>query len=106
MAIYFRPYKEKEQVITPEMQSVIDASLWNDYFINVQCTESKTGKIGSFITKGRSREAISPIFDGLYGLFPWMRENGWKSDEYLKDVYVPWRVSRKEENGHHSCSAQ
>ena len=64
----------------------------NKASINVQCPDPETGKVGTFIKENDRR--VSPLFADLYGLFPWMKENGWKSDEYVNGDFHPWRVSR------------
>ncbi len=61
--------------------------------IAVRCTEAKTNTVGTFIHNG-DRIAISPIFDGLWQLFPWMKENGYSQDEYPEGKFVPWRVTK------------
>lgn len=61
--------------------------------IAVRCTEAKTKTVGTFIHNG-DHIAISPIFDGLWQLFPWMKENGYSVDEYLGGQFVPWRVTK------------
>lgn len=71
-----------------------------EYRISVQCTDTTTGETGDFIAgfeNGR-RIALSPIFQSLAELYPWMHKNGWKSDEYIslgtETKFVPWRVVR------------
>lgn len=63
--------------------------------IAVRCTEAKTETVGTFIHHG-DRVAVSPIFDGLYQLLPWMKENGYFLDEYPGGNFDPWRVSKDE----------
>lgn len=48
----------------------------------IECL-APTGKTGSFLFIGESHkdpnvELISPVFDDVYLVFQWMRENGWK----------------------------
>lgn len=55
----------------------------------IQCTDSKTGKVGSFIYQTKSPEgkpiAISPVFGHCIDLFDWLNQNGWKEvDEHPK----------------------
>jgi len=64
-----------------------------DYCINVQCTDRVSGKLGSFIAD-TDHNAISPVFKDLSELYPWMRENGWKSEERAGESFTPWRVVR------------
>lgn len=50
--------------------------------IAVQCTAA-CGTVGTFLftekdEQGR-RVPISPVFDSLAELYPWMRANGWES---------------------------
>lgn len=53
---------------------------------------------GTFIRDGVG--PISPIFDGLQGLYQWMREGGWYMDEHGTTpngdagVFYPWRVAK------------
>jgi hypothetical protein len=64
-------------------------------FINVQCKESVSGNVGTFLTRQAGKEdrkAISPVFKDLAELFPWMRRNGWALAENVNGVFVPWRV--------------
>jgi hypothetical protein len=63
-----------------------------EFRINVQCTDSVTGKTGCFITPAGEHTAITPIFDSLAGLYPWIQANGWKSDEGYGAEFIPWRV--------------
>jgi hypothetical protein len=65
-----------------------------EYKMNVQCVEDATGVLGTFIAEAGTHKAVTPIFRDLAELFPWMRENGWKSDEYIGNVFIPWRVIR------------
>ena len=58
----------------------------NNYNIYVQCTDKTTGVKGTFI--GKDSAAVSPIFDSLFNLYPWMKENGWKSESWNKNR--PW----------------
>jgi len=60
--------------------------------INVQCPDPQTGKVGTFIKENDQR--VSPLFDGLYELYPWMKQNGWEHDEYDGDAFRPWRVKK------------
>jgi hypothetical protein len=68
-------------------------------YLNVQCTESVTGITGDFLTqnKGKAdRQAISPIFNDLIGMFGWMRENGWNLAEGHGTTFDPGRVEKNE----------
>lgn len=59
------------------------------------------GKKGTFIADDAG--PISPIFDGLYELYPWMRANGWYMDEHGTTpngdagTFYPWRVAKMSE---------
>lgn len=51
----------------------------------VQCRDSWSGKTGDFVFESSDgsrelRKTISPVFDSLAQLFPWMRENGFERD--------------------------
>lgn len=50
------------------------------------------GVRGTFIKDEMGQ--ISPTFDGLYQLFPWMKQSGWVRDECDGAKYIPWRVSK------------
>ena len=70
-----------------------------DHFMSVQCATKETGEVGDFIHDGTGK-TVSPVFTTLSLLFPWMKQNGWKLDEYVKDgngapVFKPWRVSQE-----------
>ena len=73
-----------------------------DYHINVQCTDPITGETGDFIAgfEDGKKTRVSPLFNSLAYLYPWMHQNGWKSDEYIDlgpdrpQQFVPWRVTR------------
>lgn len=52
------------------------------------------GQRGTFLRNDRG-EALSPIFDGLYQLYPWMRAQGWVTDTDDNGTYRPWRVSKE-----------
>lgn len=44
----------------------------------VQCTERTTGVVGDFVYHpSNPMVAISPIFQSLADLYPWMAKNGW-----------------------------
>ncbi len=58
----------------------------------VQCT-APCGKVGTFL-RDDAKQPLSPIFDGLYALYPWMKANGWAMDEHDRDGFHPWRVSK------------
>jgi hypothetical protein len=64
-----------------------------EYRIAVQCKDTETGQVATFI-RNENRTAISPLFPDLAGLYPWMRDSGWKSDEGYGDNFQPWRVVR------------
>ena len=72
----------------------MNAEAW----INVQCVENATGKVGTFLSlkeSGKpSRTAISPVFAGLAELYAWMRRNGWRSAEWDGERFSPWRVEK------------
>jgi hypothetical protein len=61
------------------------------YRINVQCTDAISGETGTFLADAH-HHALSPIFSSLAYLFPWMRDNGWKMDEYVDGQFIPWRA--------------
>ena len=73
-----------------------------DYHINVQCTDPITGETGDFIAgfEDGKKTRISPLFHSLTELYPWMKRNGWKTDEYVNmgtdrpPQFIPWRVSQ------------
>lgn len=47
----------------------------------VQCREAVTGKVGDFVyLRGVCvpKVAISPVFQSLADLYPWMKANGWQ----------------------------
>lgn len=48
----------------------------------------------TFIALTGGNPPVSPLFDSLAELYPWMRENGWVSDEYVDGVQYPWRVKK------------
>lgn len=64
-----------------------------EYRLSVQCTHPESGRTGCFIhdTEGHS---VSPLFADLAAALPWMYKNGWKLDEYIDGLFIPWRVSR------------
>jgi hypothetical protein len=62
-----------------------------EYRVNVQCTDRLSGKTGTFLAD-TEHSAQSPVFSSLAELFPWMRANGFKLDEYVNGTFVPWRV--------------
>lgn len=49
------------------------------YCIAVQCRDIASGTVGSFLHAG-DRRTISPVFGSLAQLYPWMRANGFDSD--------------------------
>ena len=69
-------------------------------YIQAQCSfdPANTALKGTFIRDKNTGEILSPVFDSLAGLFPWMRYNGWKLDEYNNsdslEGYHPWRVTK------------
>jgi hypothetical protein len=63
-----------------------------EYRINVRCDDETTGNTGTFIAGAGTHKAVTPIFLDLAELFPWMRLNGWKSEEYKGNLFIPWRV--------------
>lgn len=91
---------ERPYLHTSEYSRQYDSRNWEtigpvDYRMSVQCKEPTTGETGCFIhdTDGNT---VSPLFKDLAELYPWMRENGWKTDEYPDSrpgTFVPWRVS-------------
>jgi hypothetical protein len=69
-----------------------------EFYIKVQCTVPETGDTATFLSQyenGKER-SISPAFPSLAELYPWMKRNGYASDEYEKvdgrEVFRPWRV--------------
>ena len=67
-----------------------------EFTICVQCRARDQGD-GTFIAQRHSKtEAgwipVSPVFDGLAELFPWMKKNGWIMEEHVGDKFIPWRV--------------
>jgi len=65
-----------------------------EYTLKVQCTDSTTGVTGCFIGEKGTYKAETPVLRDLAEFYPWMRQNGWKSDEYVNGVFHPWRVVR------------
>ena len=67
-----------------------------EYFMHVQCTPPGATKRGTYIANdgGEGHKLISPVFDGLTELFPWMKQNGWKVAEYPNGEFTPWRVEK------------
>ena len=65
-----------------------------EYTIRVQCNDAASGETGSYIAEKTTKAAMSPVFPSLAELFPWMRANGWKQDEYVNGSFLPWRVVR------------
>lgn len=53
----------------------------------VQC-KAASGELGTFIADA-NRNLVSPIFDGLAGLLPWMNQNGF---EFVSSA--SWEVRR------------
>lgn len=50
-------------------------------YVCVQC-RTDAGQVGTFLSSGKEVGgwvAISPVFDSLVELYPWMRANGWAS---------------------------
>ena len=43
----------------------------------IQCTCKQTGVVGSFLRDEETGDTLSPVFDNLAELFPWMTRNGW-----------------------------
>lgn len=70
-----------------------------EYVMRVQC-DTNTGETGDFIASVDDRlQPLSPVFMYLNNLFDWMRENGWKLEEYrdnnCSNKFEPWRVVRR-----------
>jgi hypothetical protein len=60
----------------------------------VQCTHPIENKIGCWVFLGESHRTgipVSPLFGDLYGLYEWMRGNGWKTttDPVWNGAYRP-----------------
>jgi hypothetical protein len=72
-----------------------------EYYIKVQCPDPQTGEKADFIAgfeNGRETR-VSPLFTTLADLYPWMKRNGFKSDETVslpegRTQFRPWRVVR------------
>lgn len=66
-----------------------------EYHMSVQCN-TIDGATGDFIHDDENPTVpLSPVFDSLAKLFPWIRENGWKLEEYRDNNYSkfePWRI--------------
>lgn len=65
-----------------------------EYRIAVQCKDAETSRIATFI-RNQDNIAVSLLFNDLSELFPWMRKNGWKSNEYVNGTFKPWRVTKE-----------
>lgn len=61
------------------------------YRVCVQCVDKVSGETGTFLGD-TEHHALSPLFDSLAGLLPWMRDNGWAMDEHVEGNFVPWRA--------------
>lgn len=59
------------------------------YFSAIQCRDAETGKVGTFI-RDSNKVRLTPVFDGLYELYPWMHQNGWRD----KPNGEPWEVEK------------
>lgn len=59
----------------------------------IRCECPQTGQIATFIGDD-NREPLSPLFNGLYELIPWMKQNGFVWDEYEGRNFIPWRVKK------------
>lgn len=57
--------------------------------VYIQCTDSASGKVGSFI--GKDRAAISPVFPSLLDLYQWTDAHGWIRDSAPTIVNVIYR---------------
>lgn len=65
-------------------------------FLNIQCRPNGEGPPKDFLAGDKGKHnPISPLFDHLQDLYPWLRENGWKPDEYEGVRYIPFRYSRE-----------
>lgn len=64
-----------------------------EYRIAVQCIDTETSKIGTFI-RDETKQRVSPLFRSLVDLYPWMHDNKWKLDEYVENTFTPWRVTK------------
>ncbi len=62
----------------------------------VQCKDLLSGKIGDFVfSDDKPFEAISPIYDSLIYLYPWIEKNGFKHEYYKDSKYTPFRLIKK-----------
>ena len=71
------------------------------YRVCVQCEDQSTGSTGDFVGRvdvDGKRRAVSPLFGSLAELFLWMKEHGWKLEEYVEvggeRIFVPWRAAK------------
>jgi hypothetical protein len=49
----------------------------------IQCTDRSSGKVGCFVFHSSNPYvAVSPVFDGLQGLYGWMAARGFESVPY------------------------
>ena len=69
----------------------------NEYRYCCQCTEAVSGKRGCFVFAG-GFQAISPIFESLAELLPWMEKNGYRT------VPGTWCCTKPKSPGVESCS--
>jgi hypothetical protein len=56
------------------------ATQQKQYSLAVQCRDVDSGTVGTFLPAGDDR-AIAPVFGSLEQLYPWMRCNGFESDD-------------------------
>jgi len=64
----------------------------------IQCQDSKTGKTGDFLfMRDNPKVAISPVFESVYHLLSWMKQNEWESvpDGEWNDVQLVDRTNTK-----------
>ena len=67
-----------------------------EYCVQVDALDKHTEQRGTFIAQANTLRRVSPMFDGLWELFPWMRANGWEMAEHPGGRFVPWRVAKSD----------
>ncbi len=62
----------------------------------IQCKDKISGQTGDFVfSENKPFEAISPVFNHLQDLFPWINQNGFKQETYFENKYTPFRLIKQ-----------